>query len=472
MLNLLQKENRMKGIPDEALKQMLIQMTQTGQVGTPEHILVAGEMQARKNARQKAAMGQGNKTPVIQDLLAEAAVPPQPMMPQAPAEAGIAAIPAPSVEEEFATGGMVAFQAGGNPLIEALNQMTLQERTDYQRSGVLPSRFRAQLPSASVDYSRVDPTLVSGAATDPGVAGESLIQAQQRLGVVPPPFDTPPPPQGGLMQAGPPTGGLDTLARTKQLMGEGTGLYADLGREEDFMKARATERKEFGDVFKAQESAIKKSLDRIPGLEKQYDASILLKAADALGSTPGGLLRGLTAAGGAVAGDVMAKAEKLTSIQDKIDERQAMLASDRIKLARADNEKDRNEFSRRMEKREDALQRDRLAQAQIRGGLENTLLNVQSRERLGELQLEAAKLQKEGAREDKYITAAQDLAVKTVRDNMLMQNMPPAQKEAEISKLARQYYNQMVALREGKGATQTPDLASAAAAELARRGMK
>lgn len=123
MLNLLQKENRMKGIPDEALKQMLIQMTQTGQVGTPDHLLVAGEMQARKNARQKAAMGQENKTPVIQDLLAEAAVPPQPMMPQAPAEAGIAAIPAPSVEEEFATGGMVAFEDGGNPVDRVLEQM-------------------------------------------------------------------------------------------------------------------------------------------------------------------------------------------------------------------------------------------------------------------------------------------------------------------------------------------------------------
>ncbi len=128
-MNIVQMENRMKGVPDEALRQMLIQMTQTGAVGTPEYILAAGEIQARKNTRQKAAMGQGNKTPVIAELITGGAMPPMPQqqmpqqMAQAPAEGGVAALPAPSAAQEFATGGMVAFDAGGSPVDAVLEQM-------------------------------------------------------------------------------------------------------------------------------------------------------------------------------------------------------------------------------------------------------------------------------------------------------------------------------------------------------------
>jgi hypothetical protein len=43
-------------------------------------------------------------------------------------------------------GSVVAFQAGGQPSLQTvLNQMSLQERTDYQRSGRLPERFRQML---------------------------------------------------------------------------------------------------------------------------------------------------------------------------------------------------------------------------------------------------------------------------------------------------------------------------------------
>lgn len=128
-MNIVQMENRMKGVPDEALRQMLIQMTQAGAVGTPEYILAAGEIQARKNTRQKAAMGQGNPTPVIAELITGGAMPPMPQqqmpqqMAQAPAEAGIAALPAPSASQEFATGGMVAFDNGGSPVDRVLEQM-------------------------------------------------------------------------------------------------------------------------------------------------------------------------------------------------------------------------------------------------------------------------------------------------------------------------------------------------------------
>jgi hypothetical protein len=176
-MNIVQMENRMKGVPDEALRQMLIQMTQTGAVGTPEYILAAGEIQARKNTRQKAAMGQENKTSVIADLLTEGAMPPMPQqqmpqqMAQAPARRWCSRTACPSASQEFATGGMVAFSNGGSsatditpfiyqnraafdnvdvaggalsyaspvtpfPLRDVLSKMSLQERMDYQRSGV------------------------------------------------------------------------------------------------------------------------------------------------------------------------------------------------------------------------------------------------------------------------------------------------------------------------------------------------
>lgn len=477
-MNIVQMENRMKGVPDEALRQMLIQMTKAGAVGTPEYILAAGEIQARKNTRQKAAMGQGNPTPVIAELITGGAMPPMPQqqmpqqMAQAPAEGGIAALPAPSAAQEFAMGGMVAFEAGGNPMIEVLNQMTLQERQQFQRTGVLPPKYQQQLnlslPSPAVDYAKADPVLAMGAATDPGTPSQSLAGMSQQ----PPPAPLAPAAQQPSL-----TGGLDSLARTNQLLPNEFNLYKDLskeGAEVEFMKARADERKAFGDPFKEQEKAIQKSLDRIPGLEKQYNAAILFKAAGAIGSTPGGLLKGLNAAGGAIANDVMNKAEKLASIQDRIDERQAQLASDKIKLARADNEKDRNEFARRIEKREGGLQSLALARAQIQGGIENTLLNVASRERLGELQLTAAKLEKEVGREEARKKSALEVAQKQVlseaaKNPNLM--MDPVAADARTMELYRSYLN-VLNSGDGKGATTPPSLQEQARKILEERGIK
>jgi hypothetical protein len=513
-MNIVQTENRMKGMPDDVLRQMYVNMARDPyKVGTPDFIMLAGEIQARKDIRQKAAMGQGNKTSVIADLLTEGAMPPMPQqqmpqqMAQAPAEGGVAALPAPSASQEFATGGMVAFSNGGSsatpfiyqnraafdnvdvaggalsyaspvtpfPLRDVLSKMSLQERMDYQRSGVLPEKYRKLLQegaprpdySKSLEMSRfsTEPSVDTG-----GVATESLAQAQQRMGVVPPPKDAPPAAQQPSL-----TGGLDSLARTNQLLPNEFNLYKDLskkGAEATFMKDRADERKEFGDPFKEQEKAIQKSLDRIPGLEKQYNAAILFKAAGAIGSTPGGLLKGLNAAGGAVANDVMNKAEKLASIQDRIDERQAQLASDKIKLARTDNEKDRNEFARRIEKREGGLQSLTLARAQIQGGIENTLLNVASRERLGGMQLEAARLDKDAAANDRILLGAQDLAAKQIRDDPSLTGLSAAEKETLIKNLTLQYYNNAMALRGSKGATTPPSMQEQARKILEEKGIK
>lgn len=480
-MNIVQKENRLKGVPDAVLQQMAQQMAQSGDISNPNFLLVSGELQARKNIRQKAAIGQGNPASVISDLLTGGAMPPQmgqqapQQMAQAPAEGGLAAMRAPSAEEEFADGGLVAFQAGGNPLIEILNQMTLQERQQYQRTGVLPPKYQQQLnlslPSPAIDYTKADPTLAMGVATDPGVPSQSLAGMSQQ-----PPSS--PPPKALAEQPRSLVGGIDALARAKELTGTDVGLYKDLGDEKDFMKARAAERKALGDVFKSQEEALQKSINRIPGLEKQYDAAILLKAAAALGSTPGSFLQGLTAAGGAVAGDVMAKAEKLTSVQDKIDERQAQIEADRIRLERADTDKDRNEFARRLEKREAGLQALALTQAKIRGDLENTMLNVQSREKLGQLQLEASQLERQVGREE----ARRSVALKEANDTIekeiaalgpLAQPAKIMELEAKRDTLFNTYLNMLDDKRTSNAATSPPNLAAEARKELERRqGLK
>jgi hypothetical protein len=113
---MLQQESRFKMIPDESLRQMLIQMTQAqpSKIGTPEYILAAGEIQSRKDARQKTAGQQAQQPPVLAELLAGAPMTPPmapPMMAPDAMESGVANLPAPNMDG-FADGGIVAFAAG------------------------------------------------------------------------------------------------------------------------------------------------------------------------------------------------------------------------------------------------------------------------------------------------------------------------------------------------------------------------
>ena len=197
-MNFLQKENRMKGIPDATLKQMLIQMNQTGQVGTPEHILVAGELLDRKRTAQQAAIGKENKTPVIQDILNYVAAPQQPAMPpqqmaQAPTEAGIAAMRAPSAEQEFAAGGIVAFQKGGITLtdeqVAALMKAAQAKGRDLNPEFVVraardydPAELKTLFDTLGVPFDTPIPTAapVDVPALEPAPAGASLSDVMRR----------------------------------------------------------------------------------------------------------------------------------------------------------------------------------------------------------------------------------------------------------------------------------------------------
>jgi hypothetical protein len=192
-LNIVQQEKQMQQLPDDMLRQMLIQMTQTGQVGTPQYILAAGEIQARKSAREKAMAGKGNTTPVISDLLTGGAMPPQ-MPTQAamlPENAGgVAALPAPNMDNvaQMAAGGLVAFEDGGRILTRRGYRGTKEEEEAAEeiqrrltRRGVRSS-LAPTLPAAAA------PVIAAPVAADPAIAApaglEAVGQAQQ-AGIVP-----------------------------------------------------------------------------------------------------------------------------------------------------------------------------------------------------------------------------------------------------------------------------------------------
>jgi hypothetical protein len=117
-------------MPDKELA-MLQEKLRTAPPGN-ETLMAAGEIQTRKNIREKANVPQVNTTPVIADLLTDGAMPQMPQ--QTPPEmqqqmqqqiamlpenaGGVAALPAPNMDNmepyTAAAGGMVAFDDGGS----------------------------------------------------------------------------------------------------------------------------------------------------------------------------------------------------------------------------------------------------------------------------------------------------------------------------------------------------------------------
>ena len=156
---------KLDSITNKLSDQQLQMQLRTAVPGTPEHLMVAGELQARKTLREKANVPQANPTPVIADLLTGGAMPQRPQIPpQMPQQVamlpenagGVAALPAPNMEnvETMAAGGLVAFedggqvarfQAGGVPLVDVLRTLTMDERRFYQQTGRLPPRAQAML---------------------------------------------------------------------------------------------------------------------------------------------------------------------------------------------------------------------------------------------------------------------------------------------------------------------------------------
>ena len=115
-MNIIQQQDRLKSLPEEVLIEYIA--NPTGEVPT---FLALGEIERRKVMRNKYAAQQAEQPPVVEQIVQEsmaAKMPqamPQPPMPQAmpqppmpsSGDAGITALPAPNVGQNYAQGGVV-----------------------------------------------------------------------------------------------------------------------------------------------------------------------------------------------------------------------------------------------------------------------------------------------------------------------------------------------------------------------------
>jgi hypothetical protein len=108
-MNIIKIQDQLKGVPDDALIGYV--QNPTGQVPT---YLALSELQRRKTMRDTYQQDKPAQTTVAEDLAAPAP-PMQQAAPTMPADQGVAGLPTGDMydEQNFATGGIVAFDDGG-----------------------------------------------------------------------------------------------------------------------------------------------------------------------------------------------------------------------------------------------------------------------------------------------------------------------------------------------------------------------
>ena len=164
-MNIIKLQDELKGVPDQALVGYV--QNPTGQVPT---YLALGELQRRKTMREKFQQQQAPQTTVAEDLAAPAPQPqgiaavapqapaPMPQAPMAPpqgmAEGGVAALDTGDMydEQNFATGGIVAFAKGGTaddlgvimPEVPTWDDLKMEQFNAMQQYGVDPEFYAKQ----------------------------------------------------------------------------------------------------------------------------------------------------------------------------------------------------------------------------------------------------------------------------------------------------------------------------------------
>ena len=141
-MNIIQQQDRLKSLPEEVLIEYIA--NPTGEVPT---FLALGEIERRKVMRNKYAAQQAEQPPVVEQIVQESmaakmpqAMPqgmpqppmPQPPMPQPPmapsGDAGITALPAPNVGQNYAQGGVVGYAAGDYVVLTPAQKELLKEK--------------------------------------------------------------------------------------------------------------------------------------------------------------------------------------------------------------------------------------------------------------------------------------------------------------------------------------------------------
>ena len=134
-MNIIQQQDRLKSLPEEVLIEYIA--NPTGEVPT---FLALGEIERRKVMRNKYAAQQAEQPPVSEQIVQEsmAARMPQamPQPPMAPSgDAGITALPAPNVGQNYARGGVVGYAAGDyvvlTPAQKEANKRAIRNLNNY-----------------------------------------------------------------------------------------------------------------------------------------------------------------------------------------------------------------------------------------------------------------------------------------------------------------------------------------------------
>jgi len=471
-------------------------------------IMVAGELQARKDFREKAATPKVYDTPVIADLLTGGAMPPMPQQMAALPEnaGGVAALPAPNMDdvETMAAGGLVAFSNGGQPAISLDEERIRAERIRGARPGPGVS-FSQAFPDAAGSSSRVPfsragmfgrmalgPLGMLEAMTGPSEDDITRLREFDRakdtlkaagfsdkdIGALKSPdvyrmasgygykpataTEGPAGVEAMLAQAergeGPNVHRPGAIRTDIALPGREPAPTQDAGKKDLSPAAVAAAATPLSmDAAMAQATGLmgglptKSAFDDIKAEMKQASEERKAELKDAaymrLAEFGLGMAAGTSPYFAANVGK--AGVEALKGYADDLRQKKKLDAEDRKILTDI----------KRMER---ADERDNVIKtAEIGTRIFGEMSAQQRAELAARTQLEVANIGKTTAeagraeaRDDRLLLKAQELASKDVRDDPLSATKSAAQKEAETNRLAMSYYNQLLQMRAGKGAEQ------------------
>lgn len=471
-----QQENSLKMAPDQYLQQKLMELTQAGQIGSPQYILLSGEMLARKKVRAANAAQGGDKPSVIEELLyPEQQVQPQQQM---PVEAGVAALPAQNLEmldqPEYAAGGIVAFQGGDEvrspigrwfgDLQENLIRAYQTARTpterqriqnemeknairpweavtdaEYERRNAEMKRLQEQLKglgaNASATAGSVMPAdVASGEFADKALAARGIAYTPK----TPPAANTQGIAQLPAAGAAPTATGGGQFSSVKRFMNE----FYPASTETVPTEAQAVANR------RAALEAAGVNMDPTKELREKIMADRESRATDkeragwealaqfglTLASTPGQFL--------AAVGQAGLPALKQYSAEIK-DLKKAAREDERLlsQLNTVDNELKLKVTQSGLDERQKIV--DRLEQNKARAG------QIAATVYGSELSLQASKESKAAQKDDRLVKQAQDAAIKVVNEGVTKFGSP-TEKEAEISRLTSVFYKQLKDLQSGK----------------------
>ena len=171
-MNIIKIQNQLKGVPDDTLVGYV--QNPTGQVPT---YLALSELQRRKEMRNSYQANKPEEKSVAEDLVADAqpgiaalpegqpmkqAMAPQPEMPmEQMAQGGLAELDTGNMYDEnnYATGGIVAFAKGGSPdeygvtmpIVPTMDDMYMQTQEAQKAFGVDPDFYKKTLEESKAE---------------------------------------------------------------------------------------------------------------------------------------------------------------------------------------------------------------------------------------------------------------------------------------------------------------------------------